>query len=153
MPNITDIKRRILALAPAPFQEFCDTLISKQGYGAIHGFGMKSGTGNTTKGNPDTYFRKQNGKYVFVVYTIQQKSICSKIKEDIDKCLDFSKTGLHVEDIEEIICCHTSSNLSAGNDKYLHDYCESKGILLTIWGIDELANLVHNRYRSLGKDF
>jgi len=153
MPNITDIKRRILALAPAPFQEFCDTLISKQGYGAIHGFGMKSGTGNTTKGNPDTYFRKQNGKYVFVVYTIQQESICSKIKEDIDKCLDFSKTGLHVEDIEEIICCHTSSNLSAGNDKYLHDYCESKGILLTIWGIDELANLVHNRYRSLGKDF
>lgn len=153
MPSITDIKRRILELAPASFQEFCDTLISKQGYGAVHGFGMKAGTGNTTIGNPDTYFRKENGKYVFVVYTIQQTNIFSKIKEDIDKCLDFSKTGLNVEDIEEIICCHTSSNLSAGDDKFLHDFCEQKGIVLTIWGIDELANQVHNRYRSLAKDY
>ena len=153
MPNVTDIKRRILELAPAPFQEFCDTLISKQGYGVVHGFGMKSGTGNTTTGNPDTYFRKENGKYIFVVYTIQQTSIFSKLKEDIDKCLDFSKTGLKVEDIEEIICCHTSSNLSAGDDKTLHDLCEAKGIVLTIWGIDELANQVHNRYRSLAKDY
>ena len=153
MPNITDIKRRILELAPAPFQEFCDTLISKQGYGAVHGFGMKSGTGNTTIGNPDTYFRKENGKYVFVVYTIQQTNIFSKIKEDIEKCFDVSKTRLNIEDIEEIICCHMSSNLSAGDDKVLHDLCEAKGIVLTIWGIDELANQVHNRYRSLAKDY
>lgn len=152
MPNITDIKRRILELAPAPFQEFCDTLISKLGYGVVHGFGMKSGTGNTTTGNPDTYFRKENGKYVFVVYTIQQTSIFSKLKEDIDKCLDCSKTGLKIEDIEEIICCHTSSNLSAGDDKALHDLCEDKGVALTIWGIDELANKVYNRYHSLAKD-
>ncbi len=32
MASITDIKRRILELSPAPFQEFCDTLISKHGY-------------------------------------------------------------------------------------------------------------------------
>lgn len=153
MPNITDIKRRILELAPAPFQEFCDTLISKQGYGVVHGLGMKSGTGNTTTGNPDTYFRKENRKYVFVVYTIQQTSIFSKLKEDIDKCLDFSKTRLRIEDIEEIICCHISSNLSAGDDKVLHDLCESKGIVLTLWGIDELANQVYNRYPSMAKDY
>lgn len=153
MPNITDIKRRILELAPAPFQEFCDTLIFKQGYGVVHGFGMKSGTGNTTTGNPDTYFRKENGKYVFVAYTIQQTSIFSKLKEDIEKCLDFSKTGLKIEDIEEIICCHTSSNLSAGDDKALHDLCEVQGITLTIWGIDELANQVYNNYHSLAKDY
>ncbi len=153
MSNITDIKRKILELAPAPFQEFCDTLISKQGYGVVHGFGMKSGTGNTTTGNPDTYFRKENGKYVFVAYTIQQTSIFSKLKEDIDKCLDFSKTGLKIEDIEEIICCHTSSNLSAGDDKALHVLCEARGIVLTILGIDELANQVYNRYRSLARDY
>lgn len=153
MPKITDIKRRILELAPAPFQEFCDTLISKQGYGKVHGYGMESGTGNTTIGNPDTYFRKENGKYVFVAYTIQKTSIFSKLREDIDKCLDTSKTGLKTEDIEEIICCHISSNLSAGDDKALHDLCEAQGIVLTIWGIDELANQVHNRYRSLAKDY
>ena len=36
MATITDIKRRIKELAPAPFQEFCDTLISKIGYGVGH---------------------------------------------------------------------------------------------------------------------
>ena len=153
MASITDIKRRILELAPAPFQEFCDTLISKHGYGAVHGYGMKSGTGNTTIGNPDTYIRKENGKYVFVAYTIQQNNIYSKLKEDIEKCLDSSKTGLDDNEIDEIICCHTSSNLSAGDDKRLHDLCEDQGIALTIWGIDELANQVHNHYRSLAKDY
>ena len=153
MASITDIKRRILELAPAPFQEFCDTLISKHGYGVIHGYGMKSGTGNTTIGNPDTYIRKENGKYVFAAYTIQQNNIYSKLKEDIEKCLDLTKTGLDNNEIDEIICCHTSSNLSAGDDKKLHDLCADQGIALTIWGIDELANQVHNHYRSLAKDY
>ena len=52
MASITDIKVKILELAAAPFQEFCDTLLSKMGYGTIHGLGMKAGTGNTTIGNP-----------------------------------------------------------------------------------------------------
>lgn len=149
MASITDIKRKILELAPAPFQEFCDTLISKHGYGEIHGLGMKAGTGNTTKGNPDTYFRKENGKYLLVAYTITQKDIYRKLKNDIDKCLNPAMTGLELTSIDEIICCHTSSNLTPGDDKKLHDYCQSKGISLSIWGIDELANQVHNHYRSL----
>ena len=62
MASITDIKVKILELAAAPFQEFCDTLLSKMGYGTIHGLGMKAGTGNTTIGNPDTYFRSDSGK-------------------------------------------------------------------------------------------
>lgn len=153
MASITDIKRRILELAPAPFQEFCDTLLVKKGYGAVHGYGMKAGSGNTTSGNPDTYFRKDNGKYIFVAYTIQQSSIYSKLKEDIYKCLDSTKTGLDISDIEEIICCHTSSNLSAGDDQKLHEFCEAKGIALTIWGLDEIANQVHNHYRFLAKNY
>ena len=153
MATITDIKRCIQELGPAPFQEFCDTLISKHGYGIVHGYGMKAGSGKTTIGNPDTYFKKENGKYVFVAYTTQQNSIYSKLKEDIDKCLDSTKTGLDVSEIEEIICCHTSSNLSAGDDKKLHDYCENYGVPLSIWGIDEMANQVHNRFRSMAKDF
>ena len=153
MASITDIKRRILELAPAPFQEFCDTLLAKKGYGAVHGYGMKAGSGNTTIGNPDTYFRKDNGKYLFVAYTIQQSGIYSKLKEDIYKCFDSTKTGIDISDIEEIICCHTSSNLSAGDDQKLHKLCEAKGIALTIWGLDEIANQVHNHYRFLAKNY
>lgn len=152
MSNITNIKRRILELGAAQFQEFCDAFLSKKGYGLVHGYGMKAGTGQTTPGNPDTYFRKENGKYVFVVYTTQLSDIYNKIREDISKCFDTTKTGLDVAEIEEILCCHTSSNLSAGNDKKLHELCKSKGITLTIFGIDEIANQVLNRYRSLAKD-
>lgn len=153
MQNITDIKRRIMELGPAEFQEFCDTFLFKKGYGNVHGYGMKAGTGKTTTGNPDTYFRKESGKYVFVAYTMQEHSIYAKLKEDIDKCLDESKTGVKTSDIEEIVCCHISSNLSAGNDKKLHHLCESKGIKLTIYGIDEMANQILSNYRSMAKDF
>ena len=153
MATITDIKSRIRQMAPAPFQEFCDTLLHKKGYGIVHGYGMMAGSGKTTIGNPDTYFRKENGKYVFVAYTTQVESIYSKLKDDIDKCLDCQKTGLEITEIEAIICCHTSSNLSAGDDKKLHDYCESKGVSLVIWGIDEIANQVYHYAPFMTKEF
>lgn len=153
MATITDIKSRIRQMAPAPFQEFCDTLLHKKGYGIVHGYGMMAGSGKTTIGNPDTYFRKENGKYVFVAYTTQVESIYSKLKDDIDKCLDCQKTGLEITEIEEIICCHTSSNLSAGDDKKLHNYCESKGVSLVIWGIDEIANQVYHYAPFMAKEF
>ena len=75
MANITSIKSKILELAPAPFQEFCDVLIKKERKGEIHGFGMKAGTGKTTTGNPDSYMRKDNGKYICIAYTTQQKEL------------------------------------------------------------------------------
>lgn len=153
MPSITDVKRRIIELSPAGFQEFCDSFLHKKGYGNVHGYGMKAGTEKTTIGNPDTYFRKDNGKYTFVAYTMQETGIYVKLKEDIDKCLDESKTGINIKDIDEIVCCHTSSNLSAGDDKKLHELCETKGIKLIIYGLDEIANQILSNYRSLSKDY
>lgn len=153
MATITDVKKRIKELSPAQFQEFCDVLISKEGYGKVHGLGMQSGTGNTTKGQPDTYFRKDNGKYVFIAYTIRQGNIYDKLKEDIEACLDVTQTGLDPKNIDEIICCHTSSNLKAGDENKLYEDYKSKGISLQIWGVDEIANLVHNKYRSLSNDY
>lgn len=127
MSKITDIEAKILQLGAGEFQKFCDTFLSlKEEYGKILCLGMKPGTQKTTIGNPDTYFRKENGRYVFVVYTTEQEGIYNKIKKDIDKCLDFSKTGIEEKDIEEIVCCHTSSNLKPGDDKNLHDFCLEK---------------------------
>ena len=84
MSKVTDIKTKILQMDPGRYQEFCDTFLSKKNeYVKILGLGMKSGTHKTTTGNPDTYFRQDNGKYVFVAYTTQQSGICRKIKDDI----------------------------------------------------------------------
>lgn len=153
MAVLTEIKNAISILGDAEFQEFCDIILKKSGYGVIHGLGMKAGTKKTTKGNPDTYFRKDNGKYVLVVYTTVGKNIYTKLNKDILKCFDSTLTGLEIDVVDEIVACHTSSNLNAGKDKSLHDMCEEKGIKLTIWGIDELGQLVHNKYPSLAKKY
>ena len=52
----------------------------------------KAGTMKTTKGNPDTYFKSKNGKYIFVAYTTQKDNLFEKAKDDIEKCLKNSKT-------------------------------------------------------------
>ena len=154
MSKVTDIENAIIQLGAGEFQEFCDTFLSKkEKYGAIHGLGMKSGTLKTTIGNPDTYFRNENGKYVYVAYTTQQEGIFKKIKEDIEKCFDTTKTKLSIKEIEEIVCCHTSSNLLAGEDAELHKLCEDRGVKLTIFGVDEIAQQIYSKYPTLAKDF
>ena len=105
-----------------------------------------------TKGNPDTYFKSKNGKYIFVAYTTQKDNLFEKAKDDIEKCLDPEKTGIQEKDIEEIIFCHTSSNLSAGEDKELKDICSQKGILFDIYGIDRIADEIYRKYKILAKD-
>ncbi len=153
MATITDIKAKICQLSPAQFQEYCDDFLYRKGYRNVHSYGMKPGTGKTTIGNPDTYFRLDNGKYVFVAYTTQQASIYDKLLEDIEKCLDQSKTDLPTSEIEEIICCHTSSNLSAGDDFKLHERCKKEGILLTIYGVDEIASQTQADYPTLASKY
>lgn len=152
MSILTDIKRKILELEGGAFQEFCDAYLVRKGYEGILELGMQSGTMKTTTGNPDTYFRSKSGKYIFVAYTTQKSNIYKKIEEDIDKCLDKEKTGVDISDIEEIIYCHTSSNLTAGQDKYLREMCETHGILLDLYGVDRIANEIYYSYKTLAKD-
>ena len=71
---------------------------------------------------------------MLVCYTVQKRRLAHKLRDDIEKCLDPAKTGLDVSNVSEIICCHTSSTLSVGDDKNLHDLCESHGASLTIFG-------------------
>lgn len=155
MSKITEIERKIQMLGAGEFQKLCDTFLSKKDmYGTILGLGMRTGTLKTTTGNPDTYFVRETGKYVFVAYTTQQVSIYNKLKEDIEKCLDPQKTGgVQLKDIDEIVCCHTSSNLSAGDDKKLRKLCSDKGILLTLFGVDEIAQQIYSKYPVIAKDF
>lgn len=152
MANIRDIRSKICQLSPADFQELCGALLFRKGYKHIYDFGMRAGTGKTTIGNPDSYCRLENGKYMFAAYTTQMTGIFSKLKEDIEKCLDPSLTGVGCQNIEEIICCFTSSNLGAGDDQKLHELCESRGVKLTVLGIDEVASELLN-YPSLGRNY
>ena len=152
MATITTIKEKIISLDQASFQILCDAYLSKEGYPNIVALGTKAGAQKTTLGTPDTYFFTAEKKYVFVEYTTQQSSLITKIEDDLDKCLDKSTTGIDIDDISEIIYCHTSSNISPGDDKKFRDRCEALGIKLTIIGIDVLAEQLLNKYPKLVKD-
>lgn len=91
---IEDIKQRMLQLDPGSFQNLCDVYLSKTGYPNIVSLGSQAGTRKTTLGTPDTYFVVSDGKYVFVEYTTQKTNLFTKIKKDLEKCLDTSKTDV-----------------------------------------------------------
>ena len=154
MSKITVIEKAIVQLGSAEFQDFCDAFLSKKDqYGKILARGKQPGFSKTTTGNPDTYFYEtENGKYVFVAYTTEQGNIYSKLKKDIEKCLDPDKTKLRVKDIDEIICCHTSSNLDAGDDQKLHELCDKHGVKLTLYSINQIAQEIYQNYPILARD-
>jgi hypothetical protein len=153
MSKLTDIKQKILQLDGGAFQELCDAYLSKLGYTGILSLGMKSGTEKTTKGIPDTYFIKPGNKYILVMYTTQQKGLYEKVYEDICDCLNPKKTEIEVSDIAEIIYCHTSANLTAGQDKKLRELCSTNGVLLQLKGIDEIASDIYKYYHGISRDF
>ena len=153
MANIESIKQKILQLDAGSFQNLCDSYLYKIGYPNIVSLGGEAGTRKTTLGTPDTYFIASNGKYVFVEYTTQNTSLFAKIKDDLEKCLDTSKTGVPHDKISEIIYCHTSSNLTPFQDSEVKALCENIGIKLTVIGIDKLAEDIYLFHHNLSRDF
>jgi DNA polymerase III delta prime subunit len=153
MSKLTDIKYQIDQLDGGSFQNLCDKYLSCKGYGVGYSFGMKTGTNKTAKGNPDTYFLTQDGKYVFVMYTTQKDNFVKKALEDLEKCFDLSKTGLPSEDIAEIVYCHTCGRISPGDSQLLHKYCEERNTVLSLIGLDDLGNDLYQNYPGIAKDF
>lgn len=152
MSKLTDIKYRIDQLDGGAFQNLCDSYLSYRGYKNPYSLGMKTGTNKTATGNPDTYFLTVDNKYIFVMYTTQKSNFLNKAVEDFDKCFDPKKTGVQPEDIAEIIYCHTYGRLSPGNDKFLRQYCEVRGVALELIGLDQLANDIFSKYPLLAQD-
>lgn len=152
MATITAIEQAIKQLEGGAFQRLCNEFLSREGYRGIVALGSEAGSDKTTLGTPDAYFCEIDGKYIFVEYTTQQTDLKNKIKGDIEKCFDETKTGVLTSQISKIIYCHTSSNLSAGTDSELKKYCADRGVDLEIIGIDSLAYQLCHKYPTLVND-
>ena len=152
MATIISIKQRIDQLDSGSFQILCDEYLSRKGYSNLVSLGTRSGTQKTTLGTPDAYFCRINGKYVLAEYTTQKTKLKEKIRTDLEKCFDANFTGISKDDIIEIIYCHTSSNLDAGADKELKQYCQENGTQLTLIGIDSLSEDIYRNYPVLAKE-
>lgn len=153
MSKLTDIKYRIDQMDGGAFQNLCDEYLTYRGYRAQYPYGMNTGTNKTAKGNPDTYFMGEAGKYIFAMYTTQKADFVNKAIADLEKCLDSSKTGLDLEQLEEIVYCHTYGRLSAGDAQLLRQYCEERNIRFTLIEMDEIASDLYEKYPKLAKDF
>lgn len=152
MSKLTDIKYRIDQLDGGTFQNLCDSYLSYRGYKNPYSLGMNTGTNKTATGNPDTYFLTEDNRYILVMYTTQKTNFLNKAVEDFDKCFDPEKTGIQPENVAEIIYCHTYGRLTPGNDQLLRQYCEKRGAILELIGLDQLANEIYSKYPFLAQD-
>lgn len=123
MSKINDIQKAILSLGAGAYQKMMDAyLYRKYGFDNIMSFmplGSHSGTDKTTRGVPDSHVMCNNGKFILISHGTVETNAFSKVKADIQACLEAEKTGINVNSIERIICCHTSTNFTPGQIKEL----------------------------------
>ncbi|MCB5953268.1 hypothetical protein LI951_14425 [Enterococcus sp. BWT-B8] len=150
MSKLNRLQSEIKSLEGGKFQKLCDSyLYKKNGWDNIHSLGSMDGTDKTTKGIPDSYYHdKKSNQYILVMYGTR-KDATAKLKVDIEEAI--TKSKLEKNDIKQIVCCHTSSNITVAQDKELKTLAEP--IELELIGIDTLSQeLLQIKYQDLAFD-
>ncbi len=139
MSKINQIQNRIRELEGGAFQKLADAYLYKKGYERVNPLGSVIGANKVKRGTPDTLITLPNGRYVFAEHTTtKEDEIYRKLKSDLEKCFDVSRTGIPIGKIEEVVFCHTS-NLLAHEENALAEECQERGINLNIFGIGYLS--------------
>ncbi|NRB41224.1 MAG: hypothetical protein HRU20_22585 [Pseudomonadales bacterium] len=152
MSKVNQIETALLELEGGAFQKLIDAYLTAKGYEKINSIGSVIGNNKVRKGTPDTLIALDNGHYIFAEHTTIKKDIFDKFSDDIDKCLDESKTGVPVKNIDSILLCYTSQ-LSAAEIHTLTTQCKDSGVLLNHFGIHTIAFDLYQKYPGLAKDF
>lgn len=151
MSRINEIQTRIKSLSPGAYQKLMDTYLHKKyEFKNIETLGMQSCTDKTTKGTPDSYVKLKNGKYIFIMHGSVEKTSFDKIRKDINSCFDEEKVKLKKSEIEKIICCHTSSDITPEQYETLCGL--HPGIKIELISIGTVSHDLENKYPYLAKD-
>lgn len=155
MSTTNDIERRIQdkmkELEGGAFQKiFNDYLFCEYHPDNFNTLGSELGTNKTTKGVPDSYFRRPNGKYVLINYGTVKNNPFGKLREDIKDSLDSEKTGIPKSKIDTIICGTGASNIRPGQEEELHQLV-GKDIKLKIITVEYLAKELCFKYPLIAK--
>lgn len=147
------IEQQLLGIDSAAFQNLCDIYLKlREGeFKSFNRTGSQFGKQKTVKGTPDTFFRLDDDTLSFVEFTTKADNITFKIKDDIDKCLDSSKTGIPIEEVNKIIICF-NSRISLEEETEIIKYANNKNIQITLIGLDLLALEIYSKYIILAKD-
>lgn len=153
---IQRLEQALLRINEAVFQEFCNSLIDlKYNPNSISPIGSMTGKMKTKKGQPDCYFRLENGDLIFAEYTTLsalngKNKLIKKLESDIKNCF---KGITDAKNVSTVILCFTD-NLMADELLHLNSICRSlsEKCKLEVLGIRDLANYA-KKYPSLAADY
>lgn len=152
MSKLNQIQTALKEIGDADFQKLADSYLNRLGYENINALGSVLGSSKTRVGTPDTFLRQENGKLVFAEHTTQEKGLLQKLHSDLENCLNESKTGIAVDEIEQIIFCHNSI-LSPEEEQSLINKGQENGIDIKIIGISGISFDLNQKYPGLAQDF
>lgn len=152
MARVNEVENRIKELEGGKFQKLCNKyLYQKYGLENISPLGSQEGTDKTTIGVPDTFIEHADGKYTLIMYGTH-KDAKRKIKEDVLDCLNESKTGIPKSKIKQIICCHTSTNISIHEIEGIKN--KIKGVAIKLIGLGTLAQDISSpQFQGIAKEY
>lgn len=134
------------------YQKLMDAYLYKKfKYTNIEPLGSHTGTNKVTKGIPDSYIKLDSEKYVLIMYGTVESTSYEKIEKDIKSCLDVKKINIDIKEIEEIICCYTSTNIHFEQKKKLENMI--KGVKITLIGIGSVSHDLLINYPTIASDF
>lgn len=154
MSRLQTIENALKNINETVFQELCDSFLAirNENYAAFSRVGSQSGKQKTVLGTPDSLLLLPSGKYLFIEYSTNVTKGLIKLKDDVIKCLDTSKTGISVNEILEIILC-INFNLKPFQVEELRLLLKDTRIRLTIISLDSLSIELHLNHRDLAHHY
>lgn len=147
------IEQQLIGIDSAAFQNLCDVYLAlrEQEFASINRTGSQFGKQKTVKGTPDTFFRLSDSSLRYVEFTTKEDGLVAKIKEDIDKCLDPSKTGVPADEVHKIIICF-NSRLTVAEETEITKHAVAQNVQIELIGLDWIALEIYSKYLILAKD-
>jgi hypothetical protein len=153
MSKLNHIQKELQGIDSAKFQKLGDSYLTrKNSYSEIIPIGSAIGKDKTRTGTPDSLFKLENGRFVFVEYTTQEAGIAKKFADDLDKCFDEEKTNISINKIEKIILA-CNGELSQDEKLSLIKKCQEKNCNLEFVELGTLSFDLYQKYPQLAKDF
>lgn len=148
------IQNALININETVFQDLGDCYFyAKSGNcGTINRRGSQVGKQKTKKGTPDTSILLPNGKYILIEYSTNITKGVTKLLSDVSNCLDYSKTGILLNDIEKIIICF-NFNLKSSEEQELFSQVSSSNIKLELYNLDTLSLDLKLNYRHLVNEY
>lgn len=152
MSTINRIESALQEMDGGAFQKLADTYLYNKGYTQLNPLGSVIGSNKVRTGTPDTFAILPNGKYMFAEHTTtKQKNPVQKLKDDLAKCFDESKTGVPLSKIEEIVFCF-NFHLSVSDTNEIAEEYRNHGVNVNFYGIGPISQDLYHSFPGIARE-